>query len=875
MQFKALTLASLAVAPAPVFGIGCYSLWKQGTDYFSGYIISAVVPLNATAGTTQTKNFKCISGSQSSLSHCPSYDPSNSQQASAAWSDQGVCSGPLVAPPPTPQPTGASWYGKGCPEEWVDGASYEGGELAEVNGFVYKCSTAPSVNTWCGHWNYKPGDSQYWALLLVNAGGCPNEYDPSATYEEGDKVMLDDVTYKCRSWPNSAWCSVDVYAPGGVYSDIAWTTVGYCDGTISPTTAPAFSSLKDHNGCPDSYDKSRKYEANDKVASEVANAQSLVWQCSEDVHRSQYCSQFEPGHEYKLAWNLIGYCDGTMSPTSSPNFSNLKEVGDGCPMAYDAATDYEEGDALSTRAKAWPYKAFCDAGPDYAPGSDNSNLGWTLQGYCDGTISPTPAPIFTECKWYNGTNAITVNSWSKANAWSYVPGTRVHKDGKIYTCREWPYGLWCKKIAYEPERIFVWPGDRRMCANKPNSLAFTCASNYDFANNEPNCFTFYLAHCLTRQLSLHWPNCFARTKIWCDTVVVGSVIDDGWTGSAYVYQYSDANSTWVEVAKLTAADRASYDMFGWSVSVSGNTTVIGSHADDDKGSDSGSAYVFQNSDANGWVQVQKLTASDGAASDTFGNSVSISGNTIVIGSHQDDDTGGQSGSAYVYQYNDANSTWVQVQKLTASDAAGGDFFGCHVEVSGNTTVIGSYMDDDMGTDSGSAYVFQNSDANGWVQVQKLTASDGAAYDHFGRSVSVSGNTIVVGSYGDDQGNDIGSAYIFQYSAGNGWVEVAKLTPSAGAAGDKFGFAVSVSGNTAIVGSRQDDDKGSNSGAAYVFQYSAGNGWAQVAKLIPSDGVANDNFGRSVSVSGNTAIVGVGEDMGPPVTSLGYAYVYGL
>jgi hypothetical protein len=221
-------------------------------------------------------------------------------------------------------------------------------------------------------WNHTPTTSPVFKLL-VNAGGCPDEYDPSATYEEGDKVMLDDVTYKCRSWPNSAWCSVDVYAPGGVYSDIAWTTVGYCDGeplfsadqnytwytscahhgifhflgTISPTTAPAFSSLKDHNGCPDSYDKSRKYEANDKVASEVANAQSLVWQCSEDVHRSQYCSQFEPGHEYKLAWNLIGYCDGTMSPTSSPNFSNLKEVGDGCPMAYDAATDYEEGDAVS------------------------------------------------------------------------------------------------------------------------------------------------------------------------------------------------------------------------------------------------------------------------------------------------------------------------------------------------------------------------------------------------------------------------------------------------------------------------------------------------------------------------------------------------
>ncbi|KAL7505052.1 hypothetical protein ACHAXN_002580 [Cyclotella atomus] len=128
-------------------------------------------------------------------------------------------------------------------------------------------------------------------------------------------------------------------------------------GTISPTTSPAFSALKDHNGCPDAYVKSRKYDANDKVASEVSNTQSLVWQCSGDVHRSQYCSQFEPDHDYKLAWNLIGYWDGTMSPTSSPNFSTLKEVGDGCPKAYNAATIYEEGDAVSLFVSDTPDRA--------------------------------------------------------------------------------------------------------------------------------------------------------------------------------------------------------------------------------------------------------------------------------------------------------------------------------------------------------------------------------------------------------------------------------------------------------------------------------------------------------------------------------------
>ncbi|KAL7502270.1 hypothetical protein ACHAXN_000843, partial [Cyclotella atomus] len=440
--------------------------------------------------TTQTKNFKCTSGSQSSLSHCPSHDPSNIQQASVAWSDQGVCSGPLIAPPPTPEPTALRWSGKGCPEEWVDGATYEGGELAEVNGLVYKCSTAHAANTWCGHSNYKPGDSQYWSSawtllgscagtiaptsspvfkLLVNAGGCPDEYDPSTTYEEGDMATSDGIVYKCRSWPTSGWCSVDVYAPGGVYSKIAWTTLGYCEGTISPTTAPAFLSLKDHNGCPDAYDKSRKYEANDKVASEVANAQSLVWQCSGDVHRSRYCSQFEPGHDYKLAWNLIGYCDGTMSPTSSPNFSNLKEVGDGCPKAYNAATIYEVGDTVSvfvatdrTVVYSCNARPYCNAGLNFSPGSDNTNLGWTLKGYCDDTISPTPAPIVTEseCIWYNGTKPITINSWAETDLWSYASGTRVSKNGRIYKCRAWPYGLWCKIAAYEPEEQIYWPEEK-------------------------------------------------------------------------------------------------------------------------------------------------------------------------------------------------------------------------------------------------------------------------------------------------------------------------------------------------------------------------------------------------------------------------------
>jgi hypothetical protein len=250
MQFTTFALASLVAAPVSVLGGGCYSSWRQGSDYVSGDIVSAVVPLNATAGTTQTKNFKCTSGSMPSLSHCPNYDPAGTG-STAAWSDQGVCSGALVTPAPTNKPTAARWTGTGCPDEWKEGTTYEGGDIAELDGLVYKCSEAQAVSTWCGQSGYKPGDSLYWTsawtllgscdgtispskspvyVSLADAGGCPDEYDPSATYEEGDKVMSNDVVYKCRPWPNSGWCSMDAYAPGGAFSKDAWTTLGYCDG---------------------------------------------------------------------------------------------------------------------------------------------------------------------------------------------------------------------------------------------------------------------------------------------------------------------------------------------------------------------------------------------------------------------------------------------------------------------------------------------------------------------------------------------------------------------------------------------------------------------------------------------------------------------
>jgi uncharacterized protein (DUF2147 family) len=315
---------------------------------------------------------------------------------------------------------------------------------------------------------------------------------------------------------------------------------------------------------------------------------------------------------------------------------------------------------------------------------------------------------------------------------------------------------------------------------------------------------------------------------------------------------------WAQAAKLVAADGAAGDQFGVSVSVSGSTVVVGAlldaRGDDDAGASTGSAYVFEKSDNGTWAQAAKLVAADGAAEDNFGCSVSVSGSTVVVGARLDDDSFSKSGSAYVFEKSDVGE-WVQT-KLTADDAAQTDWFGVSVSVSGSTVVVGAvYRDDDSLSNSGAAYVFEKSDNGTWVQT-KLTADDAAADDIFGNSVSVSGSTVAVGARGvDDAGSASGSAYVFEKSDDGMWAQVAKLAAVDGAENDQFGWSVSVSGSTVVVGARLDDDDSlSNSGAAYVFEKSDVGEWVQT-KLTADDAAADDIFGNSVSVSGSTVVVG--------------------
>jgi len=355
-----------------------------------------------------------------------------------------------------------------------------------------------------------------------------------------------------------------------------------------------------------------------------------------------------------------------------------------------------------------------------------------------------------------------------------------------------------------------------------------------------------------------------------DVAVVGADYDDdngSYSGSAYVFRWNGAS--WVEQAKLVASDGAASDYFGRSVSVSGDVALVGAPYDDDNGANSGSAYVFRWNGTSWAQEPNKLLASDGATSDYFGWSVSVSGDVAVVGAWGDDDKPCNSGSAHIFERNQGGpDKWGQVTKLVASDGAGGDEFGHSVSVSGDVAVVGALEDDGKG----SAYVYRRNGTS-WVEQPKLVASDGAGGDEFGCSVSVSGDVAVIGAQDDDDnGAKSGSAYVFRRN-GTTWVQQANLLAPDGAAGDCFGCSVSVSGDVVVVGACGDDDNGSYSGSAYVFRWN-GAVWVQQAKLLASDGAADDWFGRSVSVSGDVAAVGayLDDDNG---SGSGSAYVFGV
>lgn len=304
-----------------------------------------------------------------------------------------------------------------------------------------------------------------------------------------------------------------------------------------------------------------------------------------------------------------------------------------------------------------------------------------------------------------------------------------------------------------------------------------------------------------------------------DTLAIGSW-NDGGTGAVFIHQRDEGGAdNWGEVASITPPSVASGDQFGGSVALAGDVLVAGAA----EAAGTGQAHIFMRDQggADNWGQVAVLAGA--ATGDAFGQDVAIDGDLIAISAFRHDGVGVDSGAAYVYERNAGGAdNWGEVAELAADDAAADIRFGYSVAVNGDLIAVGAQRGDGAEAQSGALYLFARDEggADNWGQVTKITHPDGKSGDRFGESVATDGDLILVGApRGDAATTDEGAAYLYGRDEGgaDNWGMVAELTADDGESGDLFADEVAINGSVAVAGQIFDDDGGSNSGAAYVFE----------------------------------------------------------
>ncbi len=354
-----------------------------------------------------------------------------------------------------------------------------------------------------------------------------------------------------------------------------------------------------------------------------------------------------------------------------------------------------------------------------------------------------------------------------------------------------------------------------------------------------------------------------------DTCVIGAPEQPG-GGFAYVFTRSPTG-IWFLQSVLSPADPGG--KFGTVVAVEGDRIAVGApiHFHEPIGG-AGAVFVFERSGTT-WTQKAELLASDPHSNDSFGGSVALDGDTLVVAAGGGDGVVANTGCVYVFTH--AGGVWTEAVKLFAADGSAGDAYGTSVALDGDTLLVGTPRDSDLGTLAGAAYVLTGSGAT-WTQQTKLFASDASAFDGFG-GVSLSGDTAAIGAPTANPmaSSEIGAVYVFTRT-GATWTEQAALHAPDAEPDDRFGVGLEVKGDRLVATALFNDAMGNASGAAYVFERNAAT-WTQTAKLIPTDGSASDDDTMgAVGLSGDTLIVGAHGDGGiPSVTQSGSAFAFRL
>ncbi|AVP96379.1 hypothetical protein C7S18_03865 [Ahniella affigens] len=359
-----------------------------------------------------------------------------------------------------------------------------------------------------------------------------------------------------------------------------------------------------------------------------------------------------------------------------------------------------------------------------------------------------------------------------------------------------------------------------------------------------------------------------------DSIVIGAPSDDNGAfvdaGSVYVYIRSGA--VWTRQQKIDPPVPETNAGFGSSVSISGNTLVIGSPlSTTSDGNASGAAYVYLRTGST-WALQQALDPAARNAGDRFGTSVDVEGDNLIVGSRLGDATNTSQGTAHVFTR--SGSVWTEQQRLTASDGVSGDNFGNTVAFSGNSVIVGANLAFVSALESaGAAYVFVRN-AGVWSQQQKLVAPTAGDLDEYGADVDIEGDTAIVGQRNEDGvAQNTGAARVYARS-GNTWSLQGTLTATDAAANDFLGLTVALSGNFALVGAFTEDRTGLlNAGAAYLFERNGSNVWAQKDKYIASDAGNDDQFGFEVAMGPGFGVVGSPLDDNSDGVDAGATYVF--
>ena len=345
-----------------------------------------------------------------------------------------------------------------------------------------------------------------------------------------------------------------------------------------------------------------------------------------------------------------------------------------------------------------------------------------------------------------------------------------------------------------------------------------------------------------------------------DYMIVGANKNDagaGNAGAAYIYHWSGFE--WTEQQKLFPAEPGSNSSFGYSVSIQGDRAIVGAPWYTVDPGSNGAAFIFKRDGAQ-WIEEQKLTLTNTSYGDRFGYAVAIYNDRAIVGALALDEVGRNSGAAFLYLWD--GNTWIEQQKIIASDLSEREQFGRAVAMYEEYAVVGSYYRPHFS--QGAAYVFYWDGIN-WTEQQKITSSPFGPGYHYGANVAIEGARAVCSAHGNE------AAYVFDRALST-WTEEKKLSASDNVKGDSFGFAVDIHGEYIIVGAHEDDDKGGGSGSAYVF-YWDGVDWVQVQKLTASDGTASAHFGRSVAISDDFAVVGAYQDDNVNGDEAGAVYIF--